>query len=85
MDGSPGPSNPRPEPPPGGSGTVMFWVAVSLIICSVGAIFVACCDDDHSLAAGVIVTITGLALMGTALWEGIMLSERERQDRRGDR
>lgn len=85
MDGSPGPASPRPEPPPGRSGTVMFWVAVSLIICSVGAICVAYCDDDHSLAAGVIVTITGLALMGTALWEGIVLSERDRQNQRGDR
>ena len=63
----------------------MFWVAVSLIICSVGAICVAYCDDAHSLAAGVIVTITGLALMGTALWEAIVLSERDRQNQRGDR
>lgn len=63
----------------------MFWSAVSLIICSIGAVVVAYCDDDHSLAAGVIVTITGLALMGTSLWEAITLFDRERQDRRGDR
>lgn len=52
---------------------------------SCGAIAVAYCDKEQTLAAGIITTITGLALMGTALWEGIVLAERERQDRRGDR
>lgn len=85
MDGSPGPSNPRPEPPPGGSGNMNFWHTLTVIIFSCGAIGVAYCDQEQSLAVGVIVTITGLALMGTALWEGIVLSERERQNRRGDR
>ena len=85
MDGSPGPSNPRPEPPPGGSGNLNFWLTLSVIIFSCGAIAVAYCDKEQSLAVGVIVTITGLALMATALWEGIVLSGRERQDRRGDR
>ena len=82
MDGSPGPASPRPEPPPGGSGNLNIWTTVAVIIFSLGAIGLAYCKEEQTLAVGVIVTLTGLGLMATALWQGIALAERER-DRGG--
>lgn len=79
VDGSPGPASPRPEPPPGGSGNLNFWMTLSVIVFSLGAIGLAYCDEEQTLAVGVIVTLTGLGLMATALWQGIALAESERE------
>lgn len=55
---------------------------MAVIIFSLGAIGLAYCKEEQTLAVGVIVTLTGLGLMATALWQGIALAERER-DRGG--
>ncbi len=81
MDGSPGPASPRPEPPPGGSGNLNIWTTVAVIIFSLGAIGLAYCKEEQTLAVGVIVTLTGLGLMGISLWEAIALSDEERRGR----
>lgn len=81
MDGSPGPASPRPEPPPGGSGPLNIWATVSVIIFSIGALLIAYCDADQTLAVAIITTLCGLGLMGISLWEAIALSDEERRGR----